>query len=280
MSDWYQISNKMIQQHGGTPMLNYHSESSQAAIMFAFDDHDWLPWKFANRRRDLFDDLKVARSFLEWVGSQLNIADLSGWYRVSPRDVSRIGGKHGIWGRKKKYQSLPDLLKAAFPEHQWREWEFDRLPPTWWDDLDHQRAYFDALASDLFGTSARNLSQWYAVARKDLSAKRFPILLSNRYQGSLFAVLKNLYPNHEWHEWKFSQVAAGYWALQQNQRDFLQWAGSQMGIDPRSSQSWLSVDADKLRELGGSSLLERFGTVERAARAAFPEILWNAPVAS
>ena len=47
-----------------------------------YPDHDWLPWKFGNVPHHFWADLKNQRKFMDWAGKELNIKEMSDWYKI------------------------------------------------------------------------------------------------------------------------------------------------------------------------------------------------------
>jgi hypothetical protein len=52
------------------------------------------------------------------------------------------------------------LLKHAYPEHEWHEWEFDTVPRRFWQRRDNRRRFLDHMASKL---NVRTEEDWYAI---------------------------------------------------------------------------------------------------------------------
>eukprot|EP01122_Echinamoeba_exundans_P005105 TRINITY_DN15281_c0_g1_i1.p1 TRINITY_DN15281_c0_g1~~TRINITY_DN15281_c0_g1_i1.p1 ORF type:complete len:579 (-),score=58.97 TRINITY_DN15281_c0_g1_i1:528-2264(-) len=278
MEDWYRISNKIIEENNGLSMLIYHDQSAQKVLRFAFPDHDWLPWKFQNRSKNVFSDLNVLKQFMDWISKQLDISDFSGWYRVTSKDVRKVGGKAEIWGRKKLYKTLPEVLRAVYPHHTWLEWKFASVPPAWWADPSNQRRYLDSVYSGLFPNQGNkvNLADWYGITTEHFVRTGSGSLLMRYYKGSLPHTLKSVYPEHEWHWWKFRQVSARYWSVKENQREFVDWVARQVpDFDPSKPSTWIALDAEKMKELGGATLLEQFGSVEKLMENLYQATSWK-----
>ena len=76
-----------------------------------YPQYDWLPWKFTKSPGKIWEDDKNKRKFLEWAGKELGIKELSDWYKVSTKEIQRLGGSHDM--------PLAQLLTAAYPEFNW-----------------------------------------------------------------------------------------------------------------------------------------------------------------
>ncbi len=48
-----------------------------------FPEYDWLPWKFERCPKGYWNDIKNVRKFMDWAGKELNVKEMSDWYRVS-----------------------------------------------------------------------------------------------------------------------------------------------------------------------------------------------------
>jgi hypothetical protein len=47
-----------------------------------YPEQEWLPWKFDWISQTYWEDINNQRKFLEWAGKQLNIKEMSDWYKV------------------------------------------------------------------------------------------------------------------------------------------------------------------------------------------------------
>ena len=48
-----------------------------------YPEYNWHPWKFSQSPRGYWDDIRNQRKFMDCVRSELNIRDMSDWYKVS-----------------------------------------------------------------------------------------------------------------------------------------------------------------------------------------------------
>ena len=66
-------------------LLNQQASSLYKVLSVVYPEYEWLPWKFSNCPRNFWDDEKNQRKFMDWVGKELKIKDMSDWYKVSYR---------------------------------------------------------------------------------------------------------------------------------------------------------------------------------------------------
>jgi hypothetical protein len=99
-SDWYKISWKVeiskkfhvdfkdIQNLRGGRLLNNYNGSPALMLSTVYPEYDWLPWKFDKCSVGFWGDLNNQRKFLDWAAPQMNIKELSDWYKVSEKVLS------------------------------------------------------------------------------------------------------------------------------------------------------------------------------------------------
>ena len=55
-----------------------------------YPEYDWLPWKFIKAPDGFWADKKNQRIFIQWVSQQLNIKEMSDWYKVSRKVLKKF----------------------------------------------------------------------------------------------------------------------------------------------------------------------------------------------
>lgn len=145
------------------------------------------------------------RRVADSLGKKLGIKTHSEWYGVPHTNLSESsirktlnlpqetfnGGKQ-LW--------ISDLLETAYPEFIWLPWKFD-LPKQYWDLKHNLRKAFDALASEL---GIRSQQDWYSISLQQDDAIHWRLIAP--YNRSVVRALSDVYPQYEWHPWKFSYV--------------------------------------------------------------------------
>ncbi len=77
--------------------------------------------------------------------------------------------------------------------------------------------------------------------KKDIDDLGGGWLLHAKYNGSIYLMLFSVYPDYEWLPWKFAQSPKFFWEDVKNQRQFMDWAGKQLGVE--SLEDWYNVSA-------------------------------------
>ena len=143
----------------------------------------------------------------------------------------------------------------------------------------------------------RACRSWIIITMEAWSWVRFANQKKKKKKRSFLTffrlALMEIYPEYEWHWWKFGQTSSGLWKDVRRQRQFTDWLATQLGIDPLDYHAWEQVGVSKFQELGGSYLflkyasgkhkkwisarseghfwLGRYGTLEKAIRRIYPE---------
>jgi len=74
------------------------------------------------------------------------------------------------------------------------------------------------------------------------------LALLRTFNGSVFKLLKEYYPQHSWQEWRLEKVSSGWWRESKHRREFLE------AIAQDSPEQLYSLSSPKLREFGGITL--------------------------
>lgn len=106
------------------------------------------------------------REFLQRFARANGFRKQEDWYQVRDADLIRFGGHSAL--------ALYDhcagwLISATFPELDWAEWRFPRVPYGFWRDERNRARYFRWLAAQLGYTRARD---WARLTRAQLLAHR------------------------------------------------------------------------------------------------------------
>jgi hypothetical protein len=137
ISAWHRVKVATIRSCGGRGLLaqtNYslHKALSDAYPEFTFDSTKFVHSvkragsKVAGENTPVhLQESKTERQILLDVAKQLQLSDLSQWYGISARKAVRAGAR---FVEKRFGSSLPRALAAAFPEHNWQVWKFERAP--------------------------------------------------------------------------------------------------------------------------------------------------------
>jgi hypothetical protein len=68
--------------------------------------------------------------------------------------------------------------------------------------------------------------------------------------------LQAVFPEQQWHPWRFSQVPVGYWEDMENQRKYFDWLAKRLKIT--RPDDWYNVSLSDVKQ-ENSGLLTRYG---------------------
>src|SRR5690348_7097251 len=119
------------------------------------------------------------------------------------------------------------------------------------------------------------MDDWYNLSVQSIEMNRGEGLLTNYYDNTLSKALQNVYPEHKWCPWKFKVIPKGYLAKKENQREFMEWLGKQLGY--KCLEDWYKVTKEALHKSGAHGFLRRHfnDSPSRALQSIYPEHKWE-----
>jgi hypothetical protein len=269
--DWYRIRTDDFKHNFGGGLLEQHWNSSAiGAVKECFPAYDWKDWLFQTTPRRDWHDPENHRQYMKWLGEQLGIKDPSGWYRVTNEDFKRHkGGAFLI-----NYDStVSDAVMSYLPEYDWKEWMFHKTPKGFWHVRKNRKRYMVWLGQHL---GFKRLDDWYAVIGDDFNANYGNQCLK-LYGGSPLAALRDCWPRHTWHEWRFARVPFDFWDDLENRKRYVRWVGEKLKL--KKPEDWYRVKRRQLTTNCGGGLLVTYHSYIDLLRECFPELDWDAPSA-
>jgi hypothetical protein len=125
------------------------------------------------------------------------------WYNVSELEIVK---QHGAPLIQRIYPNLHTALRNVFPEFNWQQdlfKEYKAKELSYWNDTLKHKQVFDSLCEKF---NIQKQEDWYSIKHKDFITRESRDLLYHIY-GSLHAALEAIYPQFEWHPWKFDHVS-------------------------------------------------------------------------
>lgn len=163
----------------------------------------------------------------------------------------------------------------------------------YWIKQENRRAFFDDLGKKL---GIRSFEDWYSVDAKDV-IKNKGARIFQTLGPSLGNVLPKIYPEYNWHPWKFNRVYVRFWDDLHQVRKYLQYLGEKLGI--KQLDDWYDVKKSDLLQIASNEftdltkhkitkspqseeqwttvhdLIIQFGSLSNALIQAFPEHVWE-----
>jgi hypothetical protein len=270
---WYDVTFDTIKEFGGAGLLNeYYHGSVIHFLKEMFPEHKWEIIRFTKVPRHHWETLAAQKKFMDDLGFKLGFnGDLSKWYSVSPGTISQNGGS-GLLNHFNK--PLPEILRILYPEHAWDVNKFVIRNRGYWELYRNQREFMKNLARDL-NIRDGEYDKWYKLVGREILKRNGGGFLKH-FDGSIIAVVRAIFPEHEWDVTKFNKKPHNYWTETKNQREFLSDIGVKLGITAGQYERWYGVSNRDIIKEGGASLLKSHDdSISSLVMAVFPEFEWE-----
>jgi hypothetical protein len=124
--------------------------------------------------------------------------------------------------------------------------------------------------ADQFGIKIQE--DWYQIQRETVAKQKHGRSLLTK--SSMVSLLRDTYPEFDWHEWKFSVLPNGYWTKTQNRRAYFDWLAYELGVD--KTQDFYSVSFEQIKDKNGASAMRCYNdSLYNALCSVYPEYKWN-----
>eukprot|EP01118_Nematostelium_gracile_P014074 TRINITY_DN5417_c0_g1_i1.p1 TRINITY_DN5417_c0_g1~~TRINITY_DN5417_c0_g1_i1.p1 ORF type:complete len:333 (+),score=55.76 TRINITY_DN5417_c0_g1_i1:286-1284(+) len=108
--------------------------------------------------------------------------------------------------------------------------------------------------------------EWYQVESQLLEPKL-------REQFSLFSLVKETYPTHDWKMWRFRSSPRSTFYHKENVDEFINFATSKLGIT--ELKDWYHVTTENITQLNGNGLIRRYKNMLNLCLNVFPHHDWK-----
>lgn len=157
MSDWYQVQKaEIVKNHGNGLLTHYYSQSPTRAIMDAFPEHKWQPWKFDRVPLGFWNEISHRKQFFDHLAESKGFTKLEDWYLIDVSDFAEAGGSSIASAFNNR---VVDIVMTTFPEHNWQPWRFRRGQGL--RNPEGHRKFMDWLYQEL---KLKSLADWYDLS--------------------------------------------------------------------------------------------------------------------
>jgi hypothetical protein len=267
--DWYRITPEDIMGMGGEYILSYYSNNLSHALESIYGGMNGfapLPWLFTRVPIGFWNDPKQQKRFMDWIAKKFQVNFPEDWCKVRKVDIENHGGR----GLLLLYDnSILEILSSIYPEVGTivRYCEADR---DYWNRVENRMEYLQWIAES-FGI--KFLEDWYEITAERIR-KMGGKQLMDIHSNSIHKLLQSTCFEVEWQPWRFVQTNFGRWGTMENQRKFLDWLGSKIGIQEPSQ--WYEVSGEEIIARGGIHLLNHYSkSPYKMLQAIYPEHEWQ-----
>ena len=140
-----------------------------------------------------------------------------------------------------------------------------------WDNMENQKMYMNWLGKHL---GFITIDCWYKLTGEMVRKNKGIALIKRHYNNSVIQLLKGVFPEHTFHEWKFCRTSVGFWQDIENQRDYMDWLGDILKY--KKKEDWYQFDKHKIINNYGAGLFSKYynGSPIQLLKAVYPESEW------
>jgi hypothetical protein len=133
----------------------------------------------------------------------------------------------------------------------------------------NQRKALDEVAAKI-GATRDFLEPWYQQNVVSISKLGFSYLVRNIYRGSVFKMLKAVYPEHEWLPWKFTRVPRTLSKDPETLRLVLDFLEKKYNLE--NFEDWSRLSKEQLKEVGLLHIIDLNGGLMMILRQFRPSV--------
>jgi hypothetical protein len=266
LNEFYKISSQDIVRYGGRALLEHVFDGSLAsALQSIYPNHNWIPSKFEKKISRRFWDRK--KQFMNLLSKEFGIKQMDDWYKITTKNIEEKGGNEFL----SKFNGSPfKLIQSTYPNHPWLPWRFsNRVPLGFWEQEKNCMDFMEWLGKEL---KFNKMEDWYKITLKNIQENGATGLVA-KYGGSPSKLVQAIYPQHQWILSKFDTVPRGYWSDKENQKNFMDWLGKELGFE--DMDDWYNISLKDLEESGARRLLDKYNSLFNLVSSIYPERRWN-----
>eukprot|EP00026_Physarum_polycephalum_P000761 Phypoly_transcript_00762.p1 GENE.Phypoly_transcript_00762~~Phypoly_transcript_00762.p1 ORF type:complete len:886 (-),score=68.50 Phypoly_transcript_00762:72-2729(-) len=268
--DFYQLSSQKFRHNGLRYLILPYNDSAVKLITSSFPEHAWHEWLFEHPPIQLWNDKQTHKHYVDWLGTKLGIKDMGEWYARSAKDVHQNKGK--VLLSSHYNDSLGELLKFVYPDHNWNLWLFqDGVSADFWKCSENCTRYLEWLG-DKLGFSKQE--DWYKITNKNFEDNHGGQVLE-QYSGSAAEVVIKTFSSHAWDtDLMLSRLVD--FAKQKDVLGILEKVAAKVNL--QRLEEWHVVTRSDLFSVPLGNRLYKFysGNMLKILQTAYPDYQWDA----
>jgi hypothetical protein len=237
-------SSNLLHSNGLLPTVKESKTWNQSLVSKKLYPHNWVSsYRTKSQEKEIL--------------LRLGVKTFDDWHALNRKTVLRES-------RKIFYSTL----KEIYPRECGPLKKLTRVSRGYWKNTDTQRGALEKLGEKL---GVKELDDWYAVDAAAVRNKLYFIM--NYYNSSMYKVLKEVYPQHDWNPLKFTHVPQGCWKDKDTQRDALEQVGRKLGV--KQLDDWYAVDVANVRKELSFITNNYKSSLYKALKELYPQHDWN-----
>eukprot|EP00026_Physarum_polycephalum_P001929 Phypoly_transcript_01932.p1 GENE.Phypoly_transcript_01932~~Phypoly_transcript_01932.p1 ORF type:complete len:927 (+),score=132.48 Phypoly_transcript_01932:220-3000(+) len=271
---WYSISRTtVLNTKGGSTILSYYHGSLVRALQDQYPNIGLEAHRFSKCPQSYWDQLSNRRKFLNLFARKMKFDPLmhDNWYSYSYRHIINEKGGLSLVGRYNG--SYSKMVIDIYPDVEFNEQRFIKLPKSYWEDKAKRKMYFDSYAATR-GFDPLVMDHWYKVHVNAFKKSRSGSSILSFYGDSLQEALQDIYPNSGFDVEQYERKPNKYWRNPVNARKFFDDYAAKNHFDPLLPEKWYSVSFRSImQERSGVYVIGVYqGSLSKALMTLYPNI--------
>ena len=218
------------------------------------------------KRASKWEKFSTQKEFLENLRQKLNF-EVEDFEQMTLTKFRLHGGTNLL---NLYHQNIYEIFQTHYPTHQWDKYKHFKANYGYWETRSNLKNFFDNLYNKL---NFKTWKDWYKLKNKTIIENGGNSILQKN-SGSLFFLLKRLYPQHDWNILENIRFPNGFWHSIENQRLFLTDFAKKFNIE--NYEQWYEITNQKIIKNRGGGLLNMYnGSLFDALKSIFPDENWN-----
>lgn len=210
-----------------------------------FEDESLQWWFMQQVPEGTWNDHRRVRQYMTWLASVLDFLKPEDWYQVTAQDFKDNRGGSILT----VYPTIIEIVQILHP--RLKPWYFHTLPNSFWQEKANHREFLLFLAES---EQIKTVEDWYNNAKQETFKKYKGLSLLKEYRNIYECVSSNIW-EYDFKFWKFPS-SRGNWEAQENQKQYINWLGEQLGI--ANPVDWYNVTEQDFKDNHGITLLGQY----------------------
>ena len=265
LDDWYAVSPQSVSSAGGSRLLRLYP-SFFAMLEDLYPEKTWDVFRRGQVPRHYWKNPQNVQKWFETLKASLNVEKAQDWNNIPEKSIRQFPGGASVLAH---HGGKANFLASLYPDEMWCIDERLKVPHHYWESHENRRQFMEKLGRRLGITT---LEDWRDVTHQQLQKNGAGSLLG-RYE-SFFALLKSVYPEHDWRLYRKGRVPSGYWNSLSNVRDFVKYFEETHHLS--DLEEWYRVSWIQIRLAGGGGLVPKYRRLVKLLSEVYPGHPWDA----
>ena len=263
-SDWKNVKWEELKNNGGLTLLSRY-KSIKNMLCILYPDVNWkyiVPSLF----KDYYKNIDNRRKFLLNIKEKLNLKELDDLLSVDRKTIIKFKGGYNYLNSDSSYYNI---LKSAFPEHDWNVSPGKKVPRNYLQCIDNQRKLIDKIGKEKFNIN--ELDDWCYITSVEFRKEGGTSILQQ--YPSYIEMLKIIYPNHKWDFTATKKLKLrNYWNDFENVKKAMKKV--ELAYHIKDPFDWYRISIPMIIKQTGAGIFGQYKLYDILCKL-YPDINWN-----